>query len=34
MGAMTPTPMPQSKKVFLLRAGRPGFSSQKEVLIF
>jgi hypothetical protein len=32
MGAMPPKPKAQSKKVFLLRAGRPGFSSEKEVL--
>jgi hypothetical protein len=28
------TPGPGLKKVFLLRAGRPGFSSEKEVLAY
>jgi hypothetical protein len=27
-----PTPRTQIQRVFLLRAGRPGFSSEKEVL--
>jgi hypothetical protein len=31
-GLAQPTPPAQSNKVFLLRAGRPGFCSQKEVL--
>jgi hypothetical protein len=30
----TPTPTAQRNKVFLLRAGRSGFSSEKEVLNF